>query len=69
MDSDALDSVRTRYAAAYDAYLKCANRVSQKLQSRMPPSTEEIESEQRARERLATARRELIDAINSSLPR
>ena len=69
MDSDALESARARYAAAYDAYLQCANRVSQKLQNRMPSSVEEIEAEQRARERLAIARRELIDAINSSLPR
>ena len=69
MYSDALESARARYAAAYDAYLKCANQVSQKLENRMPPSTEEIEAEQRARERLAIARRELIDAINRSLPR
>jgi hypothetical protein len=69
MDSDTLQSVRSRYAAAYDAYLKCAKRVSQQLQDGRTPTAGEIAAEQQARERLAIARRELIDAINSSMKR
>jgi predicted Zn-dependent peptidase len=67
MDSDTLQSVRSRYAAAYDAYLECAKRVSQKLQDGMTPTVDEIAAEQGARERLSSARRELIGAINSSM--
>ena len=69
MDSDTLQSVRSRYVATYDAYLKCAERVSQTLRDGMTHSAEEVAAEQRARERLAIARRELIDAINSSMAR
>jgi len=69
MDSDTLQSARSRYAAAYDAYLECAKRVSQKLQDGIAPTVDEIAAEQGARERLAIARRKLIDAINSSMAR
>jgi hypothetical protein len=69
MDSDALESARSRYEAAYSAYLERAKHVRQKLLGRMTPSAEEIEAERQAREHLAVARRELIDAINASLRR
>jgi len=64
MAPDGLDTVRSRYTAAYGAYLQAAKRVSDKIAAGLVPSVEEIEGEAKAIERLATTRRALLDAIS-----
>jgi hypothetical protein len=64
MAPDALNTLRSRYTAAYEAYLQAAKRVSEKIAGGLAPSVEEIEAEAKAIERLAIARRALLDAIS-----
>jgi hypothetical protein len=63
MDSDALETARWRYRAAYDAYRTCAQRVAQKLESGSDVAADELDEETRAIERLAAARRVFLEAI------
>jgi hypothetical protein len=63
MAPDKLEAVRSRYMAAYDAYVHAAKRVADKLAAGLFPSEWEVEAEAKASERLAAARRELQDAI------
>ena len=69
MESDALSVARARYEAAYDAYQECVRNVRQKLNSGADLPAEEILEEAKATERLATARRELLDAIAKAAAR
>jgi len=63
MSPDALEAVRSRYKAAYEAYQLASKRVAQKLANGLVPSTKDVEDETNATERLTAARRELIDAM------
>ena len=62
MDSDALENVRARYKAAFDAYQACADRNARNLLYGYRPTVEELAAEAQAMERLAVARREWLDA-------
>jgi hypothetical protein len=68
MAPDDLDTARSRYASAYAAYRQAAKLVSEKLASGSVPSVEELENEAKAIERLAIARREVLDAIGRLAP-
>lgn len=63
MDSNALETARLRYRAAYDAYRERARRVAQKLEKGSVPTADEIADEARATEQLGEARRRLLDAM------
>lgn len=63
MDSDAYETARERYRAAYDAYQARAQSVLEQLESGLTPSADEIAEESRAAERLAARRRELLEAM------
>ena len=65
MAPDKLEAARTRYTAAYDAYVKATKRVADKLADGLFPSEKEVEAEGKASERLTAARRELLNAIAS----
>jgi hypothetical protein len=67
MEPDALEPARSRYNAAYAAYVDCARRVAQKLKTGLTPSADEMMEEAKATEQLALARRELLDAISKLL--
>jgi hypothetical protein len=54
---------KQRYSAAYQAYQARARHVAQILQSGGTPSADDIRSEAEATERLAVARRALLDAM------
>jgi hypothetical protein len=69
MDPDALEAARSRYRAAYVAYLERARRVAGKLENGLAPSVEEIMEEANATEELAAARRALLDAMAKVLPK
>jgi hypothetical protein len=58
-----VESARSRYRAAYDAYQACARRVAQKLENGSDLLAEEIDEEAEAIERLAQARRVFLEAI------
>ena len=66
MASEALETARSRYRAAYDAYRACALRVAQKLENGANPTPEEVAEETRALETLTAARRRLLDVIGNS---
>lgn len=68
MESDALQAARSRYKAAYAIYVDCAQRVTQKLQSGLTPTADDIIEEAKATEQLAAARRDLLDAIAKERP-
>ena len=68
MAPDALETARSRYAAAYAAYREAAKRVSEKFANGSFPSVDEMENEAKAIERLAIARREMLDAISRLAP-
>ena len=69
MDSDALRSARVRYESAYNEYLALARSIKKKLDGGIAATAEDLRAEHDARERLAIARRTLIDAINDVLRR
>ena len=69
MEPDALEAARSRYRAAYAAYLERARRVAEKLENGLRPPVDEIMEEAKATEELAAARRELLDAMAGLLPR
>jgi hypothetical protein len=69
MESDAYQTARQRYWAAYDAYQARAQRVLEKLRDGMTLSADEIAEESRSAERLAAMRRELLDAMAEHLRR
>ena len=68
MAPDALETARSRYTAAYEAYQQASKRVAEKLSSGLGPSAEDIEHEVQATERLAVARRDLLDAMTEVFP-
>ena len=63
MESDALRSARQRYKAAYDAYQACAERNARNLLYGYEPTAEELTAEAEARETLAAARKEWLNAM------
>jgi hypothetical protein len=68
MERDALEAARSRYRAAYAAYVERARRLARKLEKGSTPSVDEIMEEAKATEQLAAARRELLHAIANMLP-
>jgi hypothetical protein len=68
VSSDAFDTARERYRAAYAWYRARSKIVMQKLESGAFPSTEEIEAEAQATERLVAARRALMQTIRELGP-
>jgi hypothetical protein len=68
MDPDALEIARSRYRAAYAAYLERARRVAEKIDNGLAPSVEDVMEEANATEELAVARRELLDAMAKMVP-
>ena len=68
MESDALRSARQRYKAAYDAYQACAERNARNLLYGYGPTAQELAAEAEARETLAAARQEWLDAMAAVPP-
>lgn len=68
MAPDELLVARTRYKVAHEAYQAVARRIAEKLAANLAPTAEEIHEEALAIERLAAARRELLDVINAQAP-
>jgi hypothetical protein len=68
MAPSALEAARSRYTAAYEAYLHASKRVAETLAKGQLPSAEEIQHEARATEQLAIARRELLDVMTRLAP-
>jgi hypothetical protein len=68
MASNALEAARERYRAAYAAYVERAQRVAQDLEKGLTPSVQEVLAEAQATERLATARRDVLDAMARMRP-
>ena len=62
MRSNAFETARSRYRAAYDAYRAVTRRIAQKLESGSHPLPEEIAAEAKAAEALELAHRELLAA-------
>ena len=63
MAPDAMEAVRSRYKAAYEAHQLASKRVAQKLANGLTPSSEDIGDEAKATEQLAAARRDLLEAM------
>ena len=68
MASDAFEAARWRYTAAYAVYARASKHLAQTFAAGLNPSAEEIRDEASATEELATARRELLNAISHLLP-
>ena len=68
MASDALEAARWRYSVAYAAYARASKHVAKMFAAGLNPSPAEIGDEASATEELATARRELLNAISHLLP-
>jgi hypothetical protein len=68
MAPDALEAARSRYAEAYEAYQQASRRVAEKLANGLIPTGTEIESEGKAAQQLAVARRGLLDAMAKLTP-
>ena len=68
MASDALEAARWRYTAAYAAYARASKHVTKMFAAGLNPSAQEIRDEASATEALATARRELLNAITHLVP-
>lgn len=70
MEPNGLDTARTLYSAAYAEYQQCVRRVAQKMERGSLPSVVEVQEEAQATERLAIARRQLLDVMaRSRLPK
>jgi hypothetical protein len=63
MGPDTLETARSRYAAAYEAYQRAAKCVSERLASGSLPSVADVENEAKATTVLALARRDLLDVM------
>ena len=68
MASDAFEAVRWRYTAAYAVYARASKHLGRVFAAGLAPSAEEIRDEASATEELATARRELLNAMSHLLP-
>ena len=68
MASDAFEAVRWRYTAAHAVYARASKHLAKMFAAGLTPSAEEIRYEASATEELATARRELLNAMRHPLP-
>jgi hypothetical protein len=68
MAPDELKAARSRYTVAYEAYQQVARRIAEKLAAGIVPSAEEVQEEAKAVDRLAAARRDLLELMSSWTP-
>lgn len=68
MAPDELKAARARYKVAHEAYQEVAKRIAEKPAADLVPTAEEIHEEAQAIERLAAARRELLEVMTAWAP-